>query len=438
MSDIAIKIENISKRYRIGLKEETHDTFFSAIASWLKYPLANFKRVQSLSRFDKNVNSDDIIWALQEISFEVIKGEVLGIIGKNGAGKSTLLKVLARITEPTTGRAEIYGRISSLLEVGTGFHPELTGRENVYLNGTILGMSKIEIDRKYDEIVNFSGIEKFIDTPVKRYSSGMRVRLAFSVAAFLESEILLIDEVLAVGDMEFQKKCIGKMGSIANEGRTVLFVSHNMAAVSDLTKRCIYLQDSRVFMDGKTRDIVPLYIKNSLSGETDLSSRVVEKLDDHLSSYNWAKILNHEGDQSRAIKEFEPLTIEVNVSIQEKVESLQLGCGIVRLDMNAELFTIPSEEFTHSIKPGKHTFRLRIDPNYLRHGVYAINLKLFANGQRQETIRQATSFTIIKEIMDNDDNIYQRWVNGPLRFDYEWQMVNSGNSHTDGNHIAKA
>ncbi len=256
MSDIAIKVENISKRYRIGLKEELHDTFFGALASWVKYPLSNFRRVQKLSKFSGDGESEDIIWALRDVSFEVKHGEVLGIIGKNGAGKSTLLKILCRITEPTSGNASIHGRVASLLEVGTGFHQELTGRENVFLNGAILGMTKIEIERKFDEIVDFSGVEKFIDTPVKRYSSGMRVRLAFAVAAHLEPEILLIDEVLAVGDVEFQKKCLGKMKDVAGEGRTVLFVSHNMAAINNLCKRGIVLSDGKIIYSGKTQDAI--------------------------------------------------------------------------------------------------------------------------------------------------------------------------------------
>jgi len=264
MSDIAIKVENISKRYRIGVKEQVHDTLGGAFISWVKYPLSNFKRVQKLSKFAGN-DAEDIIWAVRDISFEVKAGEVLGIIGKNGAGKSTLLKILARITEPTSGSVVIDGRIASLLEVGTGFHPELTGRENVYLNGTILGMRKKEIERKFDEILEFSGVEKFIDTPVKRYSSGMRVRLAFAVAAHLEPEILLIDEVLAVGDTEFQKRCIGKMGEIAGEGRTVLFVSHNMAAVQSLCSRGVLLEDGKVVIDSTIREVVSQYVTKAKS-----------------------------------------------------------------------------------------------------------------------------------------------------------------------------
>jgi ABC-type polysaccharide/polyol phosphate transport system ATPase subunit len=272
MSDTAIKVENLSKRYRIGLKEERAETLIGAMMAWLKAPLANFRQLRQLSHFsDTDQDSDDIIWALKDVSFEVKQGEVIGIIGHNGAGKSTLLKILTRITEPTAGRAIINGQVSSLLEVGTGFHPELTGRENIYLNGTILGMSKQEVDRKFDEIVDFSGVERFIDTPVKRYSSGMKVRLAFSVAAHLEPEILLVDEVLAVGDVDFQKKCLGKMGSVAKQGRTVLFVSHSMNAISQLCERVILIEHGKISADGKASEVISEYLgvqQNRLEGSS--------------------------------------------------------------------------------------------------------------------------------------------------------------------------
>ncbi|MEA1866699.1 MAG: ABC transporter ATP-binding protein [Thermodesulfobacteriota bacterium] len=263
--DIAIKVEGISKCYRIGLKEQVHDSMGGAIINFIKNPLKNYRKYRSLYKFDdvkdnSFAESADIIWALRDVSFTVKKGEVLGIIGRNGTGKSTLLKILAKITDPTTGLAEIHGRVSSLLEVGTGFHPELTGRENIYLNGTILGMRKTEIDRKFDEIVDFSGVEKFMDTPVKRYSSGMRVRVAFAVAAYLEPEILIIDEVLAVGDEEFQKKCLGKMREVGQAGRTVLFVSHNMPAVTRLCSRTILLEEGQILKDGSSRDVISAYL----------------------------------------------------------------------------------------------------------------------------------------------------------------------------------
>ena len=251
MSDVAIKVENLSKKYTIGVKSSSslRETLVS------KWDMLTGKKKEETEEF----------WALKDVSFGVKKGEVLGIIGKNGAGKSTLLKILSRITEPTSGRAEISGRVSSLLEVGTGFHPELTGRENIFLNGTILGMTRKEVKAKFDEIVDFSGVEKFIDTPVKHYSSGMYVRLAFAVAAHLEPEILIIDEVLAVGDAEFQKKCLGKMDAVAKEGRTVLFVSHNMGAVNSLCSNCILLNNGNIVINNKTADVILKYYSNENS-----------------------------------------------------------------------------------------------------------------------------------------------------------------------------
>jgi lipopolysaccharide transport system ATP-binding protein len=265
MSEIAIKVENISKAYRLGLEETKHDTLSGSMISFLKAPLNNFKKLRNLSNIKKDSIDEDVFWALKDINFEVKRGEAIGLIGKNGAGKSTLLKILSQITEPTTGQIDIYGRVASLLEVGTGFNPELTGRENVYLNGTILGMSKREIKLKFDEIIDFSGVEKFIDTPVKRYSSGMKVRLAFAVAAHLEPEILIVDEVLAVGDAEFQKKCLGKMQDVSNnDGRTVLFVSHNLQAVQNLCSKAILLKHGQILDIGSSSQV----INNYLSKET--------------------------------------------------------------------------------------------------------------------------------------------------------------------------
>lgn len=268
--EVAIKAEHLSKVYRIGVKEDIHDSIGSTIFNFLKRPMENYRKYSSLYKFnDININNcnkgnncSDIVWALKNISFEVKKGEVIGIIGSNGAGKSTILKILCRITEPTNGFAKIHGRISSLLEVGTGFHPELTGRDNVYLNGIILGMTKKEVDKKFDDIVNFSGVEKFLDTPVKRYSSGMKVRLAFSVAAHLEPEILIIDEVLAVGDIRFQKKCINKMHEAGEKGRTVVFVSHNMEAINRLCERVILLDKGKILQDGPTRQVISTYMND--------------------------------------------------------------------------------------------------------------------------------------------------------------------------------
>jgi lipopolysaccharide transport system ATP-binding protein len=277
MNNVAIKVEQISKAYRIGVSTIQKDsTFASSFINLLRKPLKNFKKVRALSNISaESLDNDDIYMALSNVSFELNEGEVLGIIGKNGAGKSTLLKILSRIVQPTSGRIEIYGRVASLLEVGTGFNPDLTGKENIYLNGTILGLTKKEIDERYKSIVEFSGIEKFIETPVKRYSSGMKVRLAFAVAAHLDPEILIIDEVLAVGDAEFQQKCIGKMQDVASkQGRTVLFVSHDMAAVKKLCSRAILLQKGMLVKEGKPEDVINYYLTNSNVSKSNNSNKL--------------------------------------------------------------------------------------------------------------------------------------------------------------------
>jgi lipopolysaccharide transport system ATP-binding protein len=254
MSDIAIRVENLGKRYRIGERRETYGTLRDTLMQALGTPLRAWRE-----RGYRKGKAE--IWALQDVSFNVHRGDVLAVIGRNGAGKSTLLKILSRVARPTVGRAWIHGRVGSLLEVGTGFHPELTGRENTYLNGAILGMTKTEIDRKFDEIVAFAELEKFLDTPVKHYSSGMYMRLAFAVAAHLEPDILLVDEVLAVGDAAFQKKCLGKMGEVAKEGRTVLFVSHNMATIQRLCHSALLLDGGRMTACGTVSDVIQLYLK---------------------------------------------------------------------------------------------------------------------------------------------------------------------------------
>lgn len=267
MSDIAIRVESLSKRYEIGVAR--HDT----LRDHITHGLATLFRRNDRS---SSANPENTIWALKNVSFDVRHGEVVGFIGRNGAGKSTLLKILSRITEPTTGLAEIHGRVGSLLEVGTGFHGELSGRENIYLNAAILGMKRAEIDRKFDEIVDFSGVEKFIDTPVKHYSSGMYVRLAFAVAAHLEPEILIVDEVLAVGDIAFQKKCLGKMTEVSQEGRTVLFVSHNLGAVEHLCTKGLVLEQGNVVCSGSSKEAVAHYVHNSFEKGPNESSYIFD------------------------------------------------------------------------------------------------------------------------------------------------------------------
>jgi len=276
MNDVVIKAENLGKLYRIGSAEDRDKTFREAISDMAAAP---FRRIRNAFSppVSNDVNPSEFIWALKDVTFEVKQGEIVGIIGRNGAGKSTLLKILSRITEPTEGKVILRGRVGSLLEVGTGFHSELTGEENIYLSGTILGMSSSEISRKFDEIVAFAEMEKFIHTPVKYYSSGMYMRLAFAVAAHLEPEILMVDEVLAVGDAAFQKKCLGKMGDVAKQGRTVLFVSHNMAAVENLCRRAVLLDQGLISFAGTQTAAISEYQRSFSANQASLRDRTDRK-----------------------------------------------------------------------------------------------------------------------------------------------------------------
>jgi len=282
-----ISVENLSKTYRLG--QIGTGTFANDLAVWWAKARGKPNPLLKIGQADHGNRDGEDLWALKDVSFSVEQGEVLGIIGKNGAGKSTLLKILSRVTAPTSGQVKVKGRIASLLEVGTGFHPELTGRENIYLNGAILGMTRQEVTRKFDEIVDFAGVGKFIDTPVKRYSSGMYVRLAFAVAAHLDPEILVVDEVLAVGDAEFQKKCLGKMGEVAKEGRTVLFVSHNMAAVQNLCTRGIFLESGKLAFTSSSQKVVEFYLSRARHSRNFDSENLVDWLD--RSGSGRAKIL---------------------------------------------------------------------------------------------------------------------------------------------------
>ncbi|MGH9769316.1 MAG: ABC transporter ATP-binding protein [Blastocatellia bacterium] len=312
----AIRVEKLSKRYRLGERRARYKTLRDTLTDAVMSPFRAISSDLSRNGKEKSSNSTgESFWALKDVSFEVSKGEVVGVIGRNGAGKSTLLKILSRITEPTKGYADICGRIGSLLEVGTGFHPELTGRENIYLNGAILGMRRAEIGSKFDEIVAFAEVEKFIDTPVKHYSSGMYLRLAFAVASSLDPEILLVDEVLAVGDAAFQQKCLGKMGDVVQQGRTVLFVSHDMTAISQLASRCLLLDAGEVAFLGETGDAIRQYARRQNAGETDLALRK-DRQGDGMIKMQRASFINSHGETVSSIGSGEPLTIEVQYTSQ--------------------------------------------------------------------------------------------------------------------------
>jgi len=346
---------------------------------------------------------------------------VVGIIGRNGAGKSTLLKILARITEPTSGRAEIHGRVGSLLEVGTGFHPDLTGRENIYLNGTILGMKKREIDKRFDEIVEFSGVEKFIDTPVKRYSSGMRVRLAFSVAAHLEPEILLVDEVLAVGDAEFQRKCLGKMGEVARRGRTILFVSHNLEAVEALCNRAILIKDGSIAEPGEPDDVIARYLKSQLTSSADATTSFSDSEERGCSGpirfTHWSLVSKNlgEGRTAEAGEECEFCLFYRTTASGLPLRGLSVAL-VVKNSLDRPLFTIGNEFSDRTLEvdapQGKLTCALPKLP--LLPGDYRLHLWCSVNGQTSDVIRNAGSFSVVPRDVLGTGRLPRAEKHGPL------------------------
>lgn len=386
MSDIAIRCEGLSKQYRIG-QLERYRALRDVITDGFKSPFRRAKSVfrNSTSTFDvdgeqpSSERNGNRIWALEDVSFEIKPGEVVGIIGRNGAGKSTLLKILSRITKPTKGHAKIYGRVGSLLEVGTGFHPELTGRENVYLNGAILGMRKAEIDRKFDEIVAFAELEKFIDTTVKRYSSGMYVRLAFAVAAHMETEVLLVDEVLAVGDAEFQRKCLGKIGNVGKDGRTVMFVSHNMLAIQTICERSILLNHSTIESDGPSGRVIEAYTE-SLGRESKAAVTDLRKHSNRIRNskpiFAEMKVLKN-GECTATFEPGDDLVVELQLDPVTPITQPTLGIGIDNF-MGVRVFSVASYLSDADWKnlDGPTVVRCRIPHLTLLPGRYTFNLSV--------------------------------------------------------------
>ena len=375
-SNIAVSAENVSKRYRIGEFDKSEDNLLKAMVQTLKKPIANYKKYRSFYEFDEvkkdGVEPANVLWALRDVGFEVPQGQVMGIVGSNGAGKSTLLKVLTGITPPTTGRIKIRGRVSSLLEVGTGFHPELTGRENVFLNGTMLGMRKAEVAKKFDEIVDFSGVEKFLDTPVKRYSSGMRVRLAFAVAAHLEPEVLIIDEVLAVGDASFQRKCLNKMEHSGKEGRTVLFVSHNLPAVTQLCTRAILLQQGKVVLDDTASEVVAAYLRDTDREVSFLNWSGEDAPGDEVVRLRSVRVKTDQGESSDSLDLRYPIGLEMQYEVQESGYHF-LPHFIVVNDQGLTVFTTLETDPEWESKartPGFYTTTAWVPGNLMSAGKY--------------------------------------------------------------------
>ncbi|MFC2055313.1 polysaccharide ABC transporter ATP-binding protein [Chloroflexota bacterium] len=364
MSNTVISVENLSKTYRLG--QIGRDTLSDDLKVWWAKVRGKPNPLLKIGMDNFGNLIGETIWALKDVSFSVEQGEILGIIGRNGAGKSTLLKVLSEVTAPTSGEVKIKGRIASLLEVGTGFHPDLTGRENIFLNGAILGMNKAEITRKFDEIVDFSGVEQFIDTPVKRYSSGMYVRLAFAVAAHLEPEILLVDEVLAVGDVEFQKKCLGKMGNVAKEGRTVLFVSHNMMAVKSLCDRSLLIDEGRIVESGETNHVISIYMNN---GETNRDEIKWLDSDAPQNSYIQLKRVRVRSNGT-VITVDDPVFIDIRFCNLKPV-TMYLNF-ILRTALAEIVFESPTDSCTYD--QGVYEVTWKIPPNLLNTAIYSIQI----------------------------------------------------------------
>jgi lipopolysaccharide transport system ATP-binding protein len=414
-----IEVENLSKRYRLGqfnaqtMREEVEQLF------------ARFRK-RDATRGVKLAGGSSF-WALKDVSFSLQRGEVLGIIGRNGAGKSTLLKILSRITEPTNGIAYIRGRVASLLEVGTGFHSELTGRENIYLNGAILGMTRAEIRRKFDEIVDFSGVEKFIDTPVKRYSSGMYVRLAFAVAAHLEPEILIVDEVLAVGDTDFQKKCLGKISQVATGGRTVLFVSHNMSAIQRLCGKSMLLQNGKLALISATADVIDLYLSSNPTGRTAQSDLVgLSRKGAGNVRFRSIAFFDRHGQTTTSPRTGEELNIRLDFC-GDRPDPRPARIGITFFNhMDVELFLCASE--ISSREPPKigsrDSIECRIPRLPLGAGRYKIGLFLERNGVIEDWLEENLVFDVRESsYFGTAQNVPGGWEGKTVLVDNEWRKL---------------
>ncbi len=433
MTDIAIRVEDLGKRYRIGEGFGAYSTLRDRIGDLFAAPVRRLRRRRGMEAGDPHppsaVRGPEHIWALRHISFDVERGQVLGIIGRNGAGKSTLLKLLSRVTEPTEGRAEIYGRVGSLLEVGTGFHPELTGRENIYLNGAILGMRRAEIERKFDEIVGFAEVEKFIDTPVKRYSSGMYLRLAFAVAAHLEPEILVVDEVLAVGDAEFQRKCLGKMSDVAQQGRTVLFVSHNMSAILRLTQETLVLDGGRLVLRAPSAQAVDHYLT---SGLAQTGERRWDPEDGKVAAAApfrpvALRVLDHEGRLSGQVAAVDGFQVEFEYELLEDITGLRVGIYL-GTSRGEPLFTSfdtddPEAFERHTLRrAGRYVSRCRVPGKLLNGGRFLLGVNASSYRIRSYfTDEHALAFTV--DATGAPGSHWPEHRRGPFRPALAWEIA---------------
>jgi homopolymeric O-antigen transport system ATP-binding protein len=423
-----VVVECLSKQYRLGESKAAYATVREALTDGIN---ALGKRIRR-----DGAKTEKSLWALKDVSFDVQPGEVVGIIGRNGAGKSTLLKILSRITEPTSGRVDLYGRVGSLLEVGTGFHPELSGRENIYLNGAILGMRKTEIERKFDEIVDFSEIEQFIDTPVKRYSSGMYVRLAFAVAAYLEPDILIVDEVLAVGDMNFQKKCLGKMKDVTQQGRTVLFVSHNMMAVKSLCNRAILLDSGHVVCDGGVDRVTSAY----LTAGTEMSISGVIPVDLPRSGTGEAlvqrvEILDQTGGRISQIYFGQPFRISLTLEVTEAIADAVVGVGISSLDGSriATSYNIEGGQEPLDLSAGVYKISVDLKVTFLPQRYTLDVFVVHSDGGDIDVINRTLEFEALGVAEQGTDHYPWSVVRGFIRPDGRWHLARSAPEISSGN-----
>lgn len=400
MSDIAIRAEGLSKRYRIGQLRGGYDTLREEIARLGGRVFGGQRRVE-----------DRYFWALSDVSFEVERGTVIGIVGRNGAGKTTLLRVLSRVTDPTSGFADIRGRLGSLLEVGTGFHPELTGRENIYLNGAILGMRRAEIARRYDEIVEFSGVQRFIATPVKRYSSGMYMRLAFAVAAHLDTDILIVDEVLSVGDAEFQKRCLGKMHEVTGEGRTVVFVSHNMGALRTLCDRAVLLVDGRVEQTGDVESVIGQYLSAGAAAGSDGGiPNANGRLGSGAVRLSRARLLEGSGARTRELRLGQPFTLVASLDVHETVGDAVVEVGVSTIDAVrlATVFSTDGGDSPYRLELGSYDLNVELSPVLLP-GQYSLDVAIHhaSGGWMIDSVERVLDFEVVNVGHDAAEGLHR-------------------------------
>ena len=425
----AISVSNLSKRYRIGAAQTKfrygmlRDVFVDSLTAPIRYARSLFGR----SNNHQLSNGKNYIWALKDVSFNLEEGKVLGIVGRNGAGKSTLLKILSRVTEPTEGTVTVRGRVGALLEVGTGFHPELTGRENIYMNGAILGMKRAEIDSKFDEMVEFSEVAQFIDTPVKRYSSGMYLRLAFAVAAHLEPEILVVDEVLAVGDAEFQRKCLGKMGDVAQQGRTVLFVSHNMSAILRLTQEAIVLKKGQLIKRAPTLEAVDFYLA---SGQAESGERIWDTDEVPAASAPFQpislRLKERSGKIVDTVRSTEPVTVEWEYQLDVPVTGLRVGMYLNTMRGEYVFTAFDTDDAKQyeqfgARKQGRYISRCTIPADFFNEGRYSLGVNASSFGVRRYFMDEnALSFNV--DISGAPGTQWPEVRQGPIRPRLDWKI----------------